>query len=333
MTSNIVLSSKEYKVVGKRPIRHDGYDKVTGKALYGADVQLPGLLHGKVLRSPHAHARIISIDTSRAEAHPDVKAVIKGADLPEPNGKAPGVSTNILARDKALYKGHAIAAVAATNVHAAEEALSLIEVEYEVLPSVKDVDEALRPGAPLVHDEFEGNIADHTQHTLGDIEKGFEEADFIVEREFRTDTVHQGYIEPHSATAWWTANDKITLWCSSQGHFQIGESTAQALEVPSSKIKVVPMEIGGGFGGKTRIYLEPVASLLSRRSGLPVKVTMGRAEVLEASGPTGGSYMKVKMGATNEGRLTAAQADLKYESGAFQGLVGWWRRGMYVLAL
>ena len=246
MTSNVVLSNKSYKVVGTRPVRHDGYDKVTGRALYGADMRPPGLLHVRVLRSPHAHARVLSIDTSRAEAHPEVRAVVTGADLPEPGDKAPRVSTNVLAREKVLYKGHAIAAVAATNVHAAEEALSLIDVQYKVLPAVRNVREAMAEGAPLVHEDLGSNVTGHTQYVLGDVEEGFREADLVVEREFYTDTVHQGYIEPHTATAWW-GTDKITVWCSSQGHFQIGEATAEALDLPSSQVKVVPMEIGGGF--------------------------------------------------------------------------------------
>ena len=320
MTSNIVLSNKEYKAVGKRPIRHDGYDKVTGKAQYGADIHPPGLLHGKILRSPHAHARIISIDTSKAEAHPEVRAVVTSKDLPAAKDNADKrAKSNILAIDKVLYKGHAVAAVVASSPHVAEEVLSLIDVQYEVLPAVTNVEDAMKPGAPRLHEDFEGNVASYSENSLGDIEKGFKEADVIVEREYRTNTVHQGYIEPHSATAWWTANDKITLWCSSQGHFQIRDGTADILDIPSSSIKLVPMEIGGGFGGKTRVYLEPVAVLLSHKSGRPVKLTMTRAEELEASGPTSGSYMKVKMGATREGKLTAAQATLMYEGGGFGG--------------
>ena len=331
MTSNIVLSNQEYNVVGKRPIRHDGYDKVTGRALYGADVDLPGLLHGQVLRSPHAHARILKIDTSRARAHPEVRAVVTSADLPtlpnEPVAMGPGpkpngreLSNNVLAGEKALYKGHAIAALAATSAHAAEEALDLIDVEYEVLPAVTDVEAAMAPGAAQLHDSYEGNVASHAQLQQGDVEDGFRNADVIVEREYRTKTVHQGYIEPHTATAWWTSsNNRLTIWCSSQGHFAIRDRTAGVLGIPYSDVKVVPMEIGGGFGGKTTIYLEPVAAALSRQSGHPVKVTMSRADVLEGSGPTSGSYMKVKMGATSDGKLTAAQAELKYEAGAFPG--------------
>ncbi len=331
MTSNIVLSNQEYNVVGKRPIRHDGYDKVTGKALYSADVDLPGLLHGQVLRSPHAHAKILKIDTSRARAHPEVRAVVTSADLPtlpnapvamgpgpKPNGRE--LSNNILAGEKALYKGHAVAALAATSAHAAEEALDLIDVEYEVLPAVTDVEAAMAPGAPQLHEKYEGNVASHAQLQQGDVEEGFRKADVVVEREYRTKTVHQGYIEPHSATAWWTSsNNRLTIWCSSQGHFAIRDRTAGVLGIPYSDVKVVPMEIGGGFGGKTTIYLEPVAAALSRQSGQPVKVTMSRADVLEGSGPTSGSYMKVKMGATSDGKLTAVQAELKYEAGAFPG--------------
>ena len=318
MTSNIVLSNTEFKVVGKRPIRHDGYDKVTGKASYGADINLPGMLHGKILRSPHAHARILSIDTSKAERHPDVRAVVTSQHLStEMRDSQKG--SQILATRKVLYKGHAIAAVAASSLHAAEQAVSLIDVEYEILPAVTTAEDALKPDAPQLHEEYEGNVASHNEIRLGDVEKGFREADVIIEREFRTKTVHQGYIEPHSATAWWDRNGKITVWCSSQGHFQIGEGTADILGVPASKVKVVPMEIGGGFGGKTRVYLEPVAALLSRESGQPVKLSMTRAEVLEASGPTAGTYQKVKMGCTTDGKLTAAQADLKYEAGGFPG--------------
>ena len=330
MVSNIVLSSKEYNVVGKRPIRHDGYDKVTGKAQYGADIHLPGMLQGHVLRSPHAHAKILSIDTSKAETLPDILAVVTAANLPlredaatvlgsGPPVNLSHVSSNVLARDKVLYKGHAVAAVAAVSAHAAEEALSLIDVEYEVLPAVTDVEAAMKTGAPRLHEKFEGNVAGHNQSVLGDVERGFEEAEVIVEREYRTKTVHQGYIEPHTATAWWTPQDKLTVWCSSQGHFPVRERTAGVLGLPSHQIKVVPMEIGGGFGGKTTIYLEPLAAILSKKSGHPVKLTMSRADVLEASGPTSGSYMKVKMGATKDGKLTAAQATLMYEAGAFPG--------------
>ena len=162
---------------------------MTGKALYGADMNLPGMLHAKVLRSPHAHARIISIDTSKAEAHPEVRAVVTSKDFPEPpteprvltSGPAVNIkhlSNNVLAGDRVLYKGHAIAAIAANSAHAAEEALALIDVEYEVLPVVTDVESAMAPGAPLLHDEYKNNVASHNQLKIGDPDKGFQEADY-----------------------------------------------------------------------------------------------------------------------------------------------------------
>ena len=324
MTSNIVLSNVEYKVVGTRPIRHDGVDKVTGKAQYGADIRLPGHLHGKVLRSPHAHARIKSIDTSRAEAHPGVLAVATAKDLaPVPDILAEigeeavlslkYLSNNVLAGDKALYKGHAVAAVAADNPHVAEEALKLIDVDYEVLPAVTNAEDAMSADAPILHqhmttasfdDRFpkQTNIASYQQLSLGDIEEGFAQADVVVEREFRTKTVHQGYIEPQSATASWGHDGRLTIWNSSQNPFGIRDNVARILGISSSKIKLVPMEIGGGFGGKLAAYLEPVAAVLSRKTGHPVKVSMSRADVLEATGPTSGSYMKAKVGATRTGK-------------------------------
>ena len=341
MTSNIVLSNVEYKVVGKRPIRHDGVDKVTGKAQYGADIRLPGHLHGKVLRSPHAHARIKSIDTSRAEAHPGVLAVATAKDLaPVPDLLAEigeeavlslkYLSNNVLAADKALYKGHAVAAVAADNPHVAEEALKLIDVDYEVLPPVTNAEDAMSPDAPILHEHMttasfddrfpkQTNIASYQQLSLGDIEEGFAQADVVVEREFRTKTVHQGYIEPQSATASWGHDGRLTIWNSSQNPFGIRDNVARILGISSSKIKLVPMEIGGGFGGKLAAYLEPVAAVLSRKTGHPVKVSMSRADVLEATGPTSGSYMKAKIGATRDGKIVATQAYLAFEAGAYPG--------------
>ena len=351
MTSNIVLSNQEYNVVGSRPVRHDGEEKVTGRARYSADINLPGLLHAKVLRSPHAHARIKGIDASRALALPGVKAVVTSADFNQPTGRVIDLgegamvnpkflSNNCMAADKALYKGHAVAAVAATSAHIAEQALKLIDVDYEVLPGVVDVLEAMKDDAPILHERLanatnpnmrpgglrsdddpgkSSNIANHFFFEAGDIDKGFAEADIIVEREFRTESVHQGYIEPHAATALWAADGHITIWGSSQGHFNVRDQTANILGVPVSNIKVVPMEIGGGFGGKTLVYLEPVAAMLAKKTGHPVKVAMSRADVFEGTGPTSGSYMRVKLGVNKEGKITAADATLAYEAGAFPG--------------
>ncbi len=331
---------KEYKVIGTRPIRHDGVDKVTGRAIYGADFQITGLLHGRVLRSPHAHARIISIDTSRAEALPGVKGIVTAQDLPEAGDKIADLGEgavnlkylcdNILASDKALYKGHAIAAVAATNPHIAEEACTLIDVEYEVLPPVLEVRQAMEPDAPILHenlttaslgdeDDKPTNIASHLQHKKGDIEEGFAEADVVIERDFITGTVHQGYIEPHNATAHYNQDGQLTVWCSTQGAFTVREQLAEILQYPISKIKVVPLEIGGGFGGKINVYIKPVAALLAKKTGKPVKVLMNRADVFEGTGPTPASYITIKIGAKKDGKITAAQTSLAFEAGAYPG--------------
>ena len=335
MADNIVLSNTEYKVVGTRPIRHDGTDKVTGRAKYGADFQAAGMLSGRVLRSPHAHARIKSIDVSKALQLDGVSAVITGSDMPGANkdGASRSVqmsSDNLLARSKVVYKGHAVAAVAAVNQHIAETALDLIEVDYEILQPLMNVHQAMVDGAPLIQEHLtttelgertdkKSNIATHIQHSQGDIKKGFAAADIIVEREFSNETVHQGYIEPHSASAMWNMNGEITIWCSTQGAFTARDSIAPILDVPVSKIKVIPLEIGGGFGGKIPVYLEPLAALLSQKTGRTVKMTMTRAETFESTGPTSGTYMKVKMGATHDGRITAAQTEMAYEAGGFPG--------------
>ena len=335
MAENIVLSNSEYKVVGTRPIRHDGTDKVTGRAKYGTDFQTAGMYYGKVLRSPHAHAIIKSIDVSKALAMPGVEAIITGQDMPGANNPdaSRGVqmaSDNLLARTKVLYKGHPVAAVAAASQHVAEAALDLINVEYEVLTPVMTVQQAMAKDAPLLHENLtttelgertdkKSNVATHVQFTQGDIEKGFAAADVIVELEFGNETVHQGYIEPQSASAIWNENGEVTVWTSTQGAFTARDALAPLLDIPVSKIKVVPMEIGGGFGGKIPVYLEPLAALLSKKTGRTVKMTMTRAETFESTGPTSGTTMKVKMGATHAGKITAAQADLTFEAGGFPG--------------
>jgi len=239
-------------------------------------------------------------------------------------------SDNHMARDKVLYKGHAVAAVAATNPHIAETAVGLIDVEYEVLPPVTDVREAMKEDSTLLHDDLTAkelgeetgktsNVATHFRYEIGDVAKGFGEADITVEHEYTTAMVHQGYIEPHNATALWNADGQLTVWCSTQGAFNAREELAKVLDVPVSRIRVVPMEIGGGFGGKINIYLEPLAALLSAKTGKPVKIVMSRSEVFESTGPTSGTYIKVKMGVTKAGKITAADAYLAYEAGGFPG--------------
>jgi CO/xanthine dehydrogenase Mo-binding subunit len=328
------------KWIGTRPVRPDGVDKVTGRARFGADFSLPGMLVGKVLRSPHPHARIRSIDTSKALALPGVKAVITRDDFQDmPSEFIPAgemlmnyrdVTRNVMAREKALYEGHAVAAVAATSTAVANRALKLIEVDYEVLPHVIDVVEAMERGAPLLHDDLftagvepapsePSNVAKRVEFAIGDTAEGFQEADIVIEREFETKPVHQGYIEPHACIASWSEDGQAEVWCSTQGHFIVRAHCARLLGMDISRLRVTASEIGGGFGGKTVVYLEPLALALSRKSRHPVKMVMSREETFKASGPTSGAHVWVKIGATKDGRITAGEALLKYQAGAFQG--------------
>ena len=348
---NMVLSNEEFNSVGKTPIRHDGADKVTGRAKYGADTKLAGMLYGKILRSPHAHAVIKSVDASAAEALPGVYAVVTSADWPETSMKltdlAEGsihnlgfLSMNVLARGKALFKGHPVAAVAAVSPHVAEQAMALIKVDYDVLKPVLTAEDAMKPDAPILHDRLaavsspalrpgglleddaesmQTNISNKFEFNLGDVEQGFKDADIIVEKETTTQAVHQGYIEPQAGVAHWQSDGNVTVWSSSQGQFTVRDQTARFLGIPVSRVKAIPMEIGGGFGAKGITYVEPVAALLSRKSGRPVKVQLTRTEVFEGTGPTSGTKIKVKLGATKDGKLIAGEAELIYEAGAFPG--------------
>jgi CO/xanthine dehydrogenase Mo-binding subunit len=332
--------NKALKWVGTRQVRPDGVDKVTGRATFGADLYVPNMLVGKVLRSPHPHARIVSMDLSKAAALPGVKAVVNKDDICDlPSEMVPAgemmvnyrdITRNVMAREKVLYEGHAVAAVAAVSESVARKALSLIEVEYEVLPHVIDVMDAMKPDAPLLHEGLitEGvepapskpsNVAKRVEFAKGDVEAGFAQADVIVEREFTTKPVHQGYIEPHACLANVSKDGKADLWCTTQGHFVVRGHCAKLLGMDISKLRVTASEIGGGFGGKTVVYLEPVALALSRKAGQPVKMVMTRDEVFRATGPTSGAHMRIKIGATKDGRITAADALLHYQAGAFPG--------------
>jgi CO/xanthine dehydrogenase Mo-binding subunit len=334
------MTAQQYKWIGKRPDRPDGADKVTGRARFGADFNMPGQLIGKVLRSPHAHAIIKSIDTSKAEKLAGVKAVVTAKDFPEqenlivPAGEMQAnlrdVTRNVMAREKALYHGHAVAAVAATTEAIAREALSLIKVDYKVLPHVIDVEAAMQANAPILHDHLmtEGvepkptkasNIAKRLDFAKGDIAAGFREAEIVVERKFTTQAVHQGYIEPHATLASASEDGQVQVWSTTQGHFQVRGFCSRLLNIETSQIRVTPSEIGGGFGGKTVVYLEPVAIRLSQKSGKPVKMVMSREEVFRASGPAPGGVVTVKIGAKRDGRIVAAECMVALQAGAFPG--------------
>lgn len=318
------VTERVFDVVGTRPLRPDGIDKVSGRAKFGADAFAPGMLTGRVLRSPHAHARIKAIDTSKAEALPGVKAVVTAADFEDRDDDLRDVLVNCLARDKALYDGHAVAAVAATTPAIAKKALKLIDVDYEVLPHVTDVEKAMEEGAPILHESLRrngksSNIASTCEFGHGDIEKGFGEADVVIERTFRTEATHQGYIEPHACLASVGPDGQGELWCCTQGHFMVRNTCAELLGMDFSKLRVTASEIGGGFGGKTTVFIEPVALALSRNANRPVKMVMSREEVFRASGPTSSSAIRVKIGIAKDGRITAGEAELKYQGGAFPG--------------
>jgi CO/xanthine dehydrogenase Mo-binding subunit len=331
---------RHFKVVGTRPIRPDGVDKVTGRAKFGADLKMAGQLVGKVLRSPHPHARIKSIDVSKAAALPGVKAIVTRDDFPDqesefvPAGEMlinyRDVVRNVMAREKALYEGHAVAAVAAVDENVARQALKLIKVDYEVLPHVLDPVEAMKPDAPLLFEDMitagvtppptkPSNVAKRVEFALGDVSKGFKDADVIIEREFNTKPVHQGYIEPHACVASVSEDGQADLWVTTQGHWIVRAHCARLLGWDISKLRVTASEIGGGFGGKTVVYLEPIALALSRKAQRPVKMVMSREEVFRSSGPTSGANVWVKIGAKKNGKIVAAEAVLKYQAGAFQG--------------
>ena len=334
-----VASKEEFRVVGTRPIRPDGVDKVTGRANFGADMAMPGMLWGKVKRSPHAHARIVRIDGSKALALPGVRAVVSAADFPEICaeeafvGEGPmnfrDLSRNVMARGKVLYEGHAVAAVAAISPIIAAEALDLIEVEYEVLPHVIDVEAAMAPGAPLLHDDLytqgiepkperPSNISKRVTFSKGDAEAGFRQADVVVAA-LHDAAGASGLYRAACLRRLGSADGQVQIWASSQGQFMIRAYCAKLLGIDIANIRVMPAEIGGGFGGKTLVYLEPVALALSRKTGRPVKIVMTREEVFRATGPTSGGVIEVKLGAKRDGTIVAADLVLKYQAGAFPG--------------
>ncbi len=333
-----------FKVVGTRPIRPDGVEKVTGKAIFGTDYKAANMLHGAIVRSPHPHARIKSIDTSKAEAVPGVKAVITGADFPslediivrmgESSGSTVDISTNIMAKDTAYYDGHAVAAIAAVTRQAALEAARLVEVDYEILPHVIEMCDAFAADATKIKaaintvglgegEQGRPNASLKFTSAKGVAAAAMANAVHVVSGHYSLKPVHQGYIEPHAAVAAWKADGKLDVWCSSQGQFDVRGLTASVLHLEIGNVRVMPLEIGGGFGGKTTIYLEPVAALLSKKSGQPVRVAMTREEVFRATGPAPGGEIDVKLGADADGKLVSAEIEFQYSSGAFGGGDAW----------
>lgn len=333
---------KDRKYVGQRLPRVDGVDKVTGRMVYGADISLPGMLWGKQLGSPHAHARIVKIDTAKAKALPGVFAVITGEDMPrlvseisgnevgEEEFDAASRGKRILAWKKVLFHGEPVAAVAAATGSIADQALSLIEVEYEPLPPVIDPIRALAPDAPLLHEnnyaetfagkaDRPGNICRISEIALGDVAQGFAEAAVVVEDTYATAVVHQGYIEPQASLAEFTPQGDLNLWTTTQGSFGVRSGLSSFLHVPAGRIKVTPLEVGGGFGAKGAMGVEPLVALLAHAAGRPVKCVLRRSEVLKATRPAPGSVIHVKIGARQDGTFTALEARMVYDVGGYPG--------------
>ena len=321
----------KFKYIGTRPNRPDGLDKVTGRAKYGADFNAPNMLHAAVLRSPHAHARITKIDTSKAEALSGVKAIVTRADFPTGlKGENFYLQENTIAGDRVLYDGHAVATVAATSALIAKDAIKLIEVDYEILPHVTDVDEAMKPDAPVIREDAQDhsvpeglppNIVSYMDFGHGDLEAGFSDADLIMENTYKTEAAHQGYIEPHACVGQLGQDGKGEMWICTQGQWFIRKMCASVLGLEASQLRVIPSEIGGGFGGKTTIFSEALSLALSRKAGgRPVKLVMTRSEVLRATGPTASASMDVKIGMKKNGKMTAASAVFRMQGGAFPGM-------------
>src|SRR3989441_10428586 len=324
------MATSELRVVGKSLPRMDGAGKVTGTAVYAADFALPGMLVGKVFRSTEPHARIVRVDTARARALPGVRAVMTAADVPDVRYGGALKDETVFALGKVRYVGQPVAAVAATTPEAAEAALAAIEVVYESLPAVLDLDAALAPGAPLIHEEWasytaipilhrDGNVCNRARIVVGDVERGFEEADRIFEHRFRTGMVHQGYTEPRAAVAAWDSSGQVTVWSNTQLPFEVQNTLAEILQMAPAKIRVVVPGIGGGLGGKLRVGVERFAAFLAKAAGRPVKVMTTSEEELTAAYPRQGTVVELKTGATTDGRITAKAGRIWFDTGAFAG--------------
>src|SRR5437764_1246822 len=344
--ASVMKTTRDVRGVGLSIPRPDGPEKVTGKVQYVADIQPRGLLHAKLRRSPHAHARITRIDTSRAKALAGVRAVLTAADMPYLKKKAPTRAHAVLAMDRVVFAGQPVAAVAADEPAIAEEALDLIDVEYEVLPAAVDPLESMKPGAPAVaeagteadtseaqaHGSVAGvkseakpakavNISQQARLQRGDVAKGLAESDVVIEKTYRIPMVHQGYLEPHAVLAQWDTTGQLTLWASTQGSFNTRSEVADVLHIEENRIKVIPVECGGGFGGKIRALCEPITAVLARVTGRPVRYVMTRREELEAGMPAPQVIIRLKTGVKRDGTLMALEAENVLESGAYSGTV------------
>ena len=321
----------DFKVLEQNHPRIDAREKVTGRSTYAADVYLPGMVHCKILSSPRSHARIVSLDTSKAEALPGVRGIITGRDFPDVHfGSGALKDRYIMARDEVYYVGEPVAAVAADDEMTAQEAVGLIEVEYEDLEAVVDPLDALKPGAPSVHPDLEsfegygftlegGNICTLLDADRGDVEQGFRDADFVFEDTFRSQGINQGFLEPMACVASLEPNGRLTVWASTQGPYQVRAQLAQVLGIPLSNIKIIAMEMGGGFGAKLRLAFEAFPALLAMKTGRPVKLVNTREEVFTLNGPRHPVTNYLKTGVNRDGTIVAREAFSIFDVGAYLG--------------
>lgn len=321
------MEKSDYAVVGKSLPRVDGMAKATGQALFSSDVSLPGMLYGKILRSPHAHAKILKVDTSKAERIPGVKAVVTGKDtlgrfMSSVRGEEEIFSDKpLLAVEKVRFIGDEVAAVAASDEGIAQEALELIEVEYEVLPAVFDPEKALEPGAPQIASK--GNITWEVHQEIGDVEKAFKGSDYVREDVFHTPAVAHCALEPHITLASFEPGEKVTVWSSCSSPYNVRDTLAYLLGLPVSQVRVVSLAVGGMFGCKGGTFShEAIAVLLARKSGRPVKVELNREEVFIATMVRHPQVLKFKTGVKKDGTLLGVKARVVSDNGAYAHLGG-----------
>ena len=316
--------------VGQSHTRLDAMEKVTGHTLYAGDIYLPGMLMCKILTSPRNHARIVSIDTSAAEALPGVHTIITGKDFPDVRfGSGAVQDRRVMARAEVFYVGEPVAAVAADDEMTAQEALSLIRVEYEDLDSVVDPLEAIKPSSPTVHKDLEsfegftfsmgGNNGTLLEADRGDVDQAFQEADHVFEETYHSQGINQGFLEPMACVADVEPNGRLNIWASTQGSYAVRAQLASVLEMSIARIKVIAMEMGGGFGAKLRLALEAFPALLAMKTGRPVKLVNTREEVFTINGPRLPTTMYLKTGVNKDGRIVAREAYSVFDLGAYLG--------------
>lgn len=322
----------DYPVVGRRVRKVDGFKLVTGRTAFTDDIELPGLLIGRILGSPHAHARIVGIDASRAQALPGVHAVLTYRNVPRvPHTTAgqawpePSPYDTYLLDSKVRFVGDRVAAVAAESRAIAEEALRRIEVEYEVLPPVLDMEHAMDPGAPVIHDEPDAtgirdasrNLAGDIHTSIGDVEAGFREADLVLEREYRTPRQQHAMIEPHIVISWLDADNRLVIRTSTQIPFHVRRQVAMILQIPVSRIHVVKPRIGGGFGGKQEMVIEDICAALTLASGRPVKLEYTRHEEFFMARTRHPQILRLRMGVKRDGTIVAHHMKVLAATGAY----------------